>query len=96
MNRNWNNGFNDNGFNGMMDFWNNNSGWFMVYDLIKFLIIIAVVIFIARLIINILGNHKNSNTSSRSNRAIDLLKERYAAGEIDEEEYENRLRNLKD
>lgn len=94
MNRNWHNGFDSNGFNGMMDFWNNNSGWFLVYDFIKFLIIVAVIIFIARLIINNLGSHKNSNTGARSNRAIGLLKERYAAGEIDEEEYKHKLRNL--
>lgn len=96
MHRYWDNGFNGNGFNGMMDFWNNTSGWFMVYDIIKFLIIVAVIVYIARLIITNHGKQKNSNTGASSNRAIDLLKERYAKGEIDEAEYEERLRNLKD
>ncbi|MHB1628392.1 MAG: SHOCT domain-containing protein [Bacilli bacterium] len=33
--------------------------------------------------------------SQETNRSIDILRERYARGEIDEEEYEHRLSRLK-
>ena len=33
--------------------------------------------------------------SQEANRSIDILRERYARGEIDEEEYEHRLSRLK-
>lgn len=41
-------------------------------------------------------NRNNANTFSRKSNAIDLLNERYAKGEIDEEEYTKRKNVLKD
>lgn len=38
----------------------------------------------------------NQNKSSLSNNAIDILKQRYSRGEIDTEEYKERLRELTD
>lgn len=97
MHRYWVDGFNGDGFNGMMDFWGYNNGWFIVFDFIRFLIVVAVIIYIARLIITNRSQSKNSNRSLKnSNQAIELLKARYAKGEIDEAEYKERLRNLKD
>lgn len=84
-------GFMDTGWNDMMDFGSRMSGWFIIYDIVKLLIIVAVVIVLARMFIK---NSRNSSSSS-SNRAIEILKERYASGEISEEEYKNRLKNLK-
>lgn len=78
------------GFNGMMNFGDNGSGWFIVYDIVKLLIIVAVVIALARMLMKSSSNHNNSN----SNRAIEILKERYASGEISEEEYKNKLNKL--
>ncbi|NMA49932.1 MAG: hypothetical protein GX947_09260 [Tissierellia bacterium] len=85
MHRYWNNAF-----NGMMDFGIRNSGWFIAYEIIKLLIIVAVVIFIARMFIK----NSKSNTNPNSSRAIEILKERYASGEISEEEYKNKLNKL--
>lgn len=98
MHRYWDYRFFDggNGFRGMMDFWNNNTGWFMVYDFIRLLIIILVIIYIARLLIKNFTKQNRTQVPDHSNRAIQLLKERYAAGEIDEEEYEKRYQRLKE
>ena len=87
MHRYWNNAF-----NGMMDFAIRNSGWFIAYEVIKLLIILVVVIIIARMLMK---NSKNeSNQNPNSSRAIEILKERYASGEISEEEYKNKLNKL--
>lgn len=40
-------------------------------------------------------NQTNTNTFSKKNNAIDLLNERYAKGEIDEDEYNRRKKVLK-
>ncbi len=87
MHRYWGRGFND-----MMNFGNDGSGWFIAYEIIKLLIIVAVVIFIARMFMK--NSKNNSNLNSNSNRAIEILKERYASGEISEEEYKSKLNKL--
>lgn len=100
MHGSWSNGlnhmnrFNGEGFNGMVDFWNNSSGWLMVYDLAKFLIFILAVLFVVRMLVKNFGHQKESDQPSPSNRAIQLLKERYAAGEIDEAEYKKKIKRL--
>ncbi len=87
MHRFWNNGF-----DGMMDFGIRATGWIIAFEIIKLLIILVVVIIIARMLI------KNSKTSGNSspNKAIEILKERYASGEISEEEYKSKLNKLKE
>ncbi|NBI07245.1 SHOCT domain-containing protein [Senegalia massiliensis] len=86
MHRYWGNGFND-----MMNFGNRASEWFILYDVVKLLIIVAVVMVIARMFIK--SSRNNSNVGS--SRAIEILKERYASGEISEQEYKEKLKNLK-
>ena len=40
------------------------------------------------------GNHQDVSSSSSSPSPLDILKERYARGEIDEREYNERRKNL--
>lgn len=89
MNRYFNNNL-DNGFNDMMNMGTNISAWFIIYNIIRLLIIIGVIVFIARMFL------KNSRNNQSSDRAIDILKERYAKGEIDEDEYIIKLNKLKE
>lgn len=83
-------GYWGNGFNDMMNFGTRTSGCFIIYDIIKLLIIVAVVLFIIRMFMKGSGNQNYSS----SNRAVEILKERYASGEISEEEYKDKLKNL--
>lgn len=56
------------------------------------LILIAIV---AYFLIKYLTKNKDGlNTVNRESRAIEILKERYASGEISEEEYKNKLNKL--
>ncbi|RKD30607.1 SHOCT domain-containing protein [Thermohalobacter berrensis] len=59
--------------------------------LIRIVVIVIAVVLVFKLI------NKNSNNNYRKNdRAIEILKERYAKGEIDEEEYRRKMDILKD
>lgn len=58
------------------------------------LIIIGIIIYFIIKMFDKNGN--NSNTSNKKASAMDLLNERYAKGEIDEEEYDRRKKVLKD
>lgn len=69
----------------MHDFTFFGGGWMMIF---WWVLIIALVI----IIINALFNSKNQNTSKET--LLEILKRRYANGEIDKEEYEERKRDL--
>ena len=80
------------GFHNMLNFDRHMGGYFMIYDIIKFIIIIAIVVIVARMLMN----RKRTNKKKESNQAIEILKERYARGEIDEEEYRRKLDTLRE
>lgn len=61
--------------------------------ILSIIIFILVIYFLIRLFDK---NKSNSNTLSTKNNAIEILNERYARGEIDEEEYKNKLNNVKE
>ena len=70
----------------------NNSGtdagnWFLMI-LMMVLVVLAIV-----LVVRHLSNP--SNSSSKEDTAIDILKSRYAKGEIDKEEFERIKRDLR-
>ena len=76
---------------GMMGGWG--MGWFGGTIMIIFwiLILVALVLFIKWLVQNTGRNHAGLD---RGNRALEILKERYARGEIDKVEFETMKLNL--
>jgi putative membrane protein len=76
----------------MMDGWG--MGWIGGIFMILFwiLIVVALVLFIRWLVQNTRGGTTSSRTES--SRALDILKERYARGEIDKQEFEEKKRDL--
>ena len=79
-------------FNSMMGF-GYGYGWLSAIFMIIFwaLVILAIVLFIGWLVRQAKGDTPNDNTS---NKAIDILKERYAKGEIDKEEFKVKKKEL--
>ena len=76
---------------GMMGGWG--TGWFGGILMIVFWVLILVgLIFLIRWLIQSPGRDKT--TGNGSNRALEILKERYARGEIDKEEFESKKKDL--
>ncbi|MEJ2656165.1 MAG: SHOCT domain-containing protein [Desulfobacterales bacterium] len=68
-------------------------GWFGDIFMIVFWILILVgLIFLIRWLIQSTGRDKRNG--SGSNRSLEILKERYARGEIDKEEFESKKKDL--
>jgi len=74
--------YNDYGWGGMM-------GWFGG-GIIMVLFWAAVIYFIVWFV------HNNKTTGLENTKAMDLLKERYAKGEIDKKEFEEKKKDLSD
>ena len=76
---------------GMMGEWG--MGWFGSLFMVVFWILILVgLVFLIRWLIQSTGRDKT--TGNGSNRALEILKERYARGEIDKEEFESKKKDL--
>lgn len=76
---------------GMMGGWG--IGWFRMIFMAAFWILIIVgLVFLIKWLIQTTSTGKE--TGKRGSRAIDILKERYARGEIDKNEYEAKKRDL--
>ncbi|MEG6565418.1 SHOCT domain-containing protein [Thermoanaerobacterium saccharolyticum] len=77
--------------------WGLTNGWGygggIVFGLIWMIIQVAIVVGAIYFIVSLFQNKKGSN---RSSNALEILKERYARGEISEEEYKERKRNLEE
>lgn len=66
--------------------------WFgMIFGIIVLLIFLALIVW---LIAYVSRKSANGSRAPESSRAVDLLKERYARGEIGTEEYRERLLEL--
>lgn len=58
---------------------------------------LILIVIVAYFLLKYFNENKDvSNTSTRKDSSIDVLNERYAKGEIDEEEYNRRKKVLKD
>ena len=69
------------------------AGWFGGIVMIVFWILILVgLIFLIKWLIQSIGRDKA--TGSSGNRSLEILKERYAKGEIDKQEFESKKKDL--
>jgi putative membrane protein len=76
-----------------------NGGWFgMVFGSIMMIVFIGTTVAIVILLVRWLGGPTAGvgSASSSSRDPIDILKERFARGEIDKEEFEERRKVLRD
>lgn len=71
------------------------SGWIFLGPLMMLAFIAAIVVVVV-LLLRAYGSDKSRARTSSASRADDILKERFARGEIDKEEYEERRRILRD
>lgn len=62
-------------------------GWWWIIGLVFMVIIVWV-------ILKVMNQNKNSNTRVDNKSALDILKERYARGEIDKQEFDERKKDL--
>lgn len=80
------------GFSDMMNFGGGFTLWVIVYQIVKLVVFVIVVI----VAIRVFANRSNNQNVMKSNRAIEILEERYALGEISEEEFKDKLKHLKE
>ncbi len=77
---------------GMMGGWG--MGWFGgIFMLLFWILIIVGLVFLIRWLIH-LTKGEPGRSFSHSSRALDILKERYARGEIDKQEFEEKKKDL--
>ena len=76
---------------GMMGNWG--MGWFgMIFMMIFWVLVIVGMVFLIKWLIQTTSSGKASEQTG--SRAIDILKERYARGEIDRAEFESKKKDL--
>jgi len=67
-------------------------GWGFGGGLVMIIIWVAIILFIVWLVKEMKGS--NSSDATRSKSALDILKDRYAKGEIDKKEFEEKKKDL--
>lgn len=70
-------------------------GW-MFFGPLMMIAVVAIIVVVVVLLLRGLGGHRSSDSLSSDSNALDILKERFARGEIDKEEYEERRRILRE
>lgn len=76
----------------MGNYYGNMFGWGLGGSLMMIIFWGAIIFFIVWLVRELKGN--NSSSTPKSKSSIDILKERYAKGEIDKQEFEEKKRDL--
>jgi putative membrane protein len=69
-------------------------GWWWGFGALHMLLFWAVLIFVIVVLVRWITNMPGRNSESSAGRAIEILKERYARGEINKEEFEQKKRDL--
>jgi putative membrane protein len=75
---------------GMMD----GGMWSWLAWIVLFLVVLAAIVIASIFITRSLWKRGDGSPSSHRETALDILKERYARGEIDRDEYDERRRTL--
>lgn len=71
------------------------TGWMFLGPLMMILFVALIVVAVV-LLVRWLSDHRTGDRPGSDGRALEILKERFARGEIDKEEYEERRRLLRD
>jgi putative membrane protein len=70
-------------------------GWFGgIFMIIFWILIIVGLVFFIKWLVQSTKGHSSPGPTGSSSRALDILKERYARGEIDKQEFEEKKRDL--
>jgi putative membrane protein len=79
---------------GMMGEWGM-MGWFGgIFMIIFWILIIVGLVFLIKWLVQSTRGHSSPGWTGSSSTALDILKERYARGEIDKQEFEEKKRDL--
>lgn len=78
----------------MMYDWSGYSGWGMSFGMVFMLLFWALVVLGIVALIRVLMAQSSSGRGSRDKTPLEIVQERYARGEIDREEYEQKKRDL--
>ena len=78
----------------MMDGWNSFGGWGMGMGFVFMLLFWGLVILGIAALIRWLMTQSSPSCGSRDKSPLEIVQERYARGEIDREEYEQKKRDL--
>ena len=65
-----------------------------IFMIIFWVLIIVGVVFLIKWLVQSTKGHSNSGRIDSSSRALDILKERYARGEINKQEFEQKKKDL--
>lgn len=84
-------------YNGPDMYWGSHMGGYgMIFGPLFMLVFIAAIIFIIFAIMRWMGGTSSGRSSEKTNAALDILKSRFARGEIDAKEFEERKHLLSD
>ena len=78
----------------MMNDWGSYGGWGMGFGMVFMLLFWGLVILAIAALIRWLMTQSSPGRSARDKSPLEIVQERYARGEIDREEYEQKKRDL--